>query len=222
MTRNDKGFYPHYRILLPLLILPVLSLFMNQAAQADTAAVKGEKQDIDKSLASTTPIADKKTDMSAPLPSLPPIENFPHANPVGQPYYVPQAVNRHIGHQYNWGVFNRGNGEAAGFGPVGRYGVAAWAEDWSDLRDPKNRKDPFDFLKYVPLNKSGSLWISFSGETRFRNWFETKPQLGTQKSTIPVVLVSVSLRSRFTCRLTSKIFCPDRECRCLWMECLWL
>lgn len=181
ITRNDKGFYPHYRILLPLLILPVLSLFMNQAAQADTAAVKGEKQDIDKSLASTAPIADKKTDMSPPLPSLPPIENFPHANPVGQPYYVPQAVNRHIGHQYNWGVFNRGNGEAAGFGPVGRYGVAAWAEDWSDLRDSKNRKDPFDFLKYVPLNKSGSLWISFSGETRFRNWFETKPQLGTQK-----------------------------------------
>ncbi|WP_260432169.1 alginate export family protein [Zymomonas mobilis] len=163
-------------------MLPALSIFINQAAKANSAVTaKPEEEEIKQNLVTKMPRTENKAEILAPLPSLPPIENFPHANPVGQPYYVPQAVNRRLGHQCDWGVFNRGDGEAAGFGPVGRYGVAAWAEDWSALSDPKNRKDPFDFLKYRPLNKSGSLWISFSGETRFRNWFETKPQLGAQK-----------------------------------------
>ncbi|AEI38162.1 alginate export family protein [Zymomonas mobilis] len=129
--------------------------------------------------------------VQAPLSHLPEVQFYPHANPVGQPYNIPQAVNRKSGHQYDWGVFNRGNGEAAGFGPVGRYGVAPWAEDWSDLRNKKQSSDPFDYLKYRPLNHSGSIWISFSGETRFRNWFESKPQLGFQK---------ISNSGRFTIR----------------------
>nr|WP_308718932.1 alginate export family protein [Komagataeibacter xylinus] len=111
----------------------------------------------------------------------PPILTFPHANPVGQPIRIGGQENRRSGHQYDWGVFNRGNGEAAGFGPVGRYGVSPWAEDWSNLRDPKKHDDLFDALKYIPLTRSGTVWISFSGETRLRNWFETRPALGTQK-----------------------------------------
>nr|WP_242501368.1 alginate export family protein [Komagataeibacter xylinus] len=111
----------------------------------------------------------------------PPILTFPHANPVGQPIRIGGQENRRSGHQYDWGVFNRGNGEAAGFGPVGRYGVSPWAEDWSNLRDPKKHDDLFDALKYIPLTRSGNVWISFSGETRLRNWFETRPALGTQK-----------------------------------------
>ena len=111
----------------------------------------------------------------------PPIQIYPHANPIGQPLRMSGAENRKNGHQYDWGVFNRGNGEAAGFGPVGTYGVAPWAEDWSRLRHTKKSDDPFDVLKYIPLTRSGNVWISFSGETRLRNWFESRPQLGTQK-----------------------------------------
>lgn len=111
----------------------------------------------------------------------PPIQTYPHANPVGQPLRMSGAENRKNGHQYDWGVFNRGNGEAAGFGPVGVYGVAPWAEDWSRLRTGRKSSDPFDVLKYIPLTRSGNVWISFSGETRLRNWFESRPQLGTQK-----------------------------------------
>ncbi|MCE2574404.1 alginate export family protein [Komagataeibacter sp. FNDCR2] len=112
----------------------------------------------------------------------PAIMLYPAANPIGQPIRMGGAENRKNGNPYDWGVFNRGDGEAAGFGPVGRYGVAPWAEDWSRLRTQKRHDDAFDVLKYVPLNHSGSVWISFSGETRLRNWFETRPQLGTQKN----------------------------------------
>ena len=106
---------------------------------------------------------------------------YPHATPVGQPVRTTGAQGRLYGRQYDWGVFNRGNGEAAGFGPVGRYGIAPWAEDWSRLRQTGKRSDPFDILKFIPLNKDGSVWLSFSGETRARNWFESRPGLGTQK-----------------------------------------
>lgn len=116
---------------------------------------------------------------TAPLPH---IVLYPHATPTGQPIRTTGAQGRSSGRQYDWGVFNRGNGEAAGFGPVGQYGVAPWAEDWSRLRDKSKRTDPFDILKYIALNNSGSIWLSFSGETRLRNWFESRPNLGTQKN----------------------------------------
>ncbi|AHI26618.1 hypothetical protein BGC31_08065 [Komagataeibacter xylinus] len=110
---------------------------------------------------------------------VPPVEYLPSANPVGQPIRMPaMAYRRPSGHQYDWGVFNRDSGEAAGFGPVGRYGVARWAEDWSSLRGKKKGGDPFDVLKYIPLTRGGSVWISFSGESRARNWFENRPVLG--------------------------------------------
>ncbi len=84
-------------------------------------------------------------------------------------------------HTGNWGVFNQLDGSPAGFGPVARYGVVRWAEDWSALRDPKLRDDPFDPLKFIALNDSQSIYLTFSGESRLKNWFENRPFLGQQK-----------------------------------------
>ena len=41
-------------------------------------------------------------------------------------------------------------------------------EDWSVLKDiPKSQHtDPFDSIKYIPLNDTGSVYLSFGGETR--------------------------------------------------------
>lgn len=111
----------------------------------------------------------------------PAIQDYPHAGPVGQPRRVTPLQNRAPrGTQGDWGVFTRGNGESAGFGPVGRYGIAPWAEDWSFLRDKKRRDDPFDPLKFIPLTQNGRWWLTFSGETRLRNWYEEAPFLGTR------------------------------------------
>lgn len=139
-------------------------------------------------------------------PPLPSIVLYPHATPTGQPVRTTGAQGRTSGRQYDWGVFNRGNGEAAGFGPVGQYGVAPWAEDWSRLRDKSKRTDPFDVLKYIALNESGSIWLSFSGETRLRNWFESRPNLGTQKITILAVLVCATSTVQ-TCTLAHTCGC---------------
>ncbi len=84
-------------------------------------------------------------------------------------------------HTGDWGVFNRDDGSPAGFGPVARYGTAAWAEDWSYLRDPSMRNDVFDPLKFIPLDPSKSVYLTLSGDERLKNWFENRPFLGTQK-----------------------------------------
>ena len=84
-------------------------------------------------------------------------------------------------HTGDWGVFNRLDGSPAGFGPVARYGVSRWAEDWSALRNPRLRDDPFDRLKFIPLNDPRDLFLSLSGESRLKNWFESRPFLGQQK-----------------------------------------
>ncbi|CAI9122149.1 alginate export family protein [Brytella acorum] len=109
------------------------------------------------------------------------IQNQPHAGVVAQPRRVTSEQNRPpYGHQGPWGAFTRGNGEAAGFGPVGRYAEAPWAEDWSNLRDPSHRDDIFDPLKFIALNNARSIWLSLSGETRLRNWYEQNPFLRTR------------------------------------------
>ena len=84
-------------------------------------------------------------------------------------------------HQGDWGVFNREAGSAAGFGPVARYATARWAEDWQVLRDPARHDDLFDPLKFIALNDSKSVYLTLSGDERLKNWFETRPFLGTQK-----------------------------------------
>jgi len=84
-------------------------------------------------------------------------------------------------HTGDWGVFNRDDGSPAGFGPVARYGVDMSAEDWSYLRDPSLKRDVFDSLKFIPLNRSKSIYLTFGADERLKNWFETRPFLGTQK-----------------------------------------
>jgi hypothetical protein len=113
----------------------------------------------------------------------PEVQNLPHAGVVGQPRRIAPSQNKApSGRQGPWGEFDRGTGESAGFGPVGRYGVAPWAEDWSYLADPspKLRDDPFDPLKFIALNSSRTIWLSLSGETRLRNWYEEEPNLGSK------------------------------------------
>ncbi|WP_260924108.1 alginate export family protein [Novosphingobium sp. 9] len=51
-------------------------------------------------------------------------------------------------------------------GPV--YHLSRWTEDWSYLRDKSKRKDPFDPLKFVPLDPEGNTYITFSNEMRPR------------------------------------------------------
>ena len=39
-------------------------------------------------------------------------------------------------------------------------------QDWSFLRDPSLRVDPFDRLKFIPLNQSGTNYVTLSVENR--------------------------------------------------------
>jgi Alginate export len=41
-------------------------------------------------------------------------------------------------------------------------------EDWSALRDKALRTDPWDSIKFIPLNSDGSAWMTFGGEVRER------------------------------------------------------
>jgi hypothetical protein len=52
------------------------------------------------------------------------------------------------------------------------------AEDYSFLRDPNERGDWADAYKYVPLNESGSLYLSFGGELRERFELIDEPRFG--------------------------------------------
>lgn len=105
--------------------------------------------------------------------------NANSANPSGSPALSANALSIHRG---LWGVFNNEKGAAAGFGPVTTYGAVRWAEDWQFLRDPVNRRayaDPFDALKYIPLDPSGSIYLTLSGEERLKQFFQNRPALGT-------------------------------------------
>ena len=106
----------------------------------------------------------------------PPASTLPETVQLPSKAEAPKVV-----HQGDWGVFNRNDGTAAGFGPVARYGVARWAEDWRALRDPSKRDDFFDPLKFIALNDSKSIYLTLSLDERLRNWFENRPFLGKQK-----------------------------------------
>src|SRR5262245_14283783 len=41
-------------------------------------------------------------------------------------------------------------------------------EDWSALRDPELRSNPFDGVKFIPLNREGSSWLTLGGDVRER------------------------------------------------------
>lgn len=48
------------------------------------------------------------------------------------------------------------------------YNLSRWAEDWTKMRDAKNRRDFLDRLKFIPLNRSQNVYLTFSGEMRLR------------------------------------------------------
>lgn len=67
---------------------------------------------------------------------------------------------------------------AAGDGTTSAgYNLSRWAEDWSAYRDPANRDDPLDRLKYLPLNRAGDVYLTLSGELRLRINHTTNPNL---------------------------------------------
>lgn len=106
----------------------------------------------------------------------------------------------------DWGsAFNNNKGAAAGFGAVGNYSwyafgnnapyaQARWAEDWSGLcNDPNRNKDWFNRLKYIPLNDSGTIWLSLNGNERLRYVYDSQPYLGytTKKNSNKLLLRSL-------------------------------
>ncbi|WP_058754965.1 alginate export family protein [Sphingomonas endophytica] len=67
-----------------------------------------------------------------------------------------------------------GNGEGT---VPGKYNVSRWAEDWRGMRDPAKRDDPLDRLKFLPLTESGDVYLTLSGEFRYRVQETTNPDL---------------------------------------------
>src|SRR5262249_19508410 len=46
-------------------------------------------------------------------------------------------------------------------------------ENWSALRDPELRSSLFDRVKFIPLNRDGTSWLTLGGEARERyEYFE--------------------------------------------------
>ncbi|WP_419727909.1 alginate export family protein [Lichenicola sp.] len=116
------------------------------------------------------------------VPTAPSLLDRPPASTLPETVQLPtKAQAPTVVHQGDWGVFNGNDGTAAGFGPVARYGVSRWAEDWQVLRDPSKRDDFFDPLKFIALNDSKSIYLTLSLDERLRNWFENRPFLGKQK-----------------------------------------
>ncbi len=113
---------------------------------------------------------------SPTLHTTPQFSTLPEARSNPTKAQAPRVI-----HTFDWGVFNQLDASPAGFGPVARYGVTRWAEDWSALRDPRLRDDPFDPLKFIPLNGAKDVYLTLSGESRLKNWFENRPFLGQQK-----------------------------------------
>ncbi len=109
-----------------------------------------------------------------------------HNLPSSQQGKAPPAPKKLPQHSPDWGVFNTGKGAAAGFGTVGGFGQARWAEDWSDIVNtpPEKRKnDWFNRLKYIRLTDKGDIWLSINGEERLRYIFENQPMMGAAGKT---------------------------------------
>ena len=68
--------------------------------------------------------------------------------------------------------------EAIGTGAIiGGYSEARWNEDWSAYRDPTERDDYLDALKFVPLDENGDIYVTLSGEARVRSALTSNPGL---------------------------------------------
>jgi hypothetical protein len=58
-------------------------------------------------------------------------------------------------------------GKGGGYTPS-PYTPVRWNEDYTYLRDPALRTDPFDPIKYIPFNDTGSVYLSLGGQARER------------------------------------------------------
>jgi hypothetical protein len=58
------------------------------------------------------------------------------------------------------------------------YSVFRDMEDYTYLRDPKKHDDVFDPIKYIPLNSTGDIYLSFGGEIRERWEYYSQPPFG--------------------------------------------
>src|SRR6266446_2769367 len=52
--------------------------------------------------------------------------------------------------------------------PHPQFKLSRQDEDWSVLRDPALRTDAFDTVKFIPLSRDGSSWLTLGGEVRER------------------------------------------------------
>ncbi len=57
------------------------------------------------------------------------------------------------------------------------YSISRWAEDWRSMADTKKRDDFLDRLKFLPLNETGDIYVTLSGELRLRVNQTTNPNL---------------------------------------------
>ncbi|MDV3458311.1 alginate export family protein [Sphingomonas sp. HF-S4] len=98
-----------------------------------------------------------KQDLPPPRPGVPPSEAAQErapANPASRTY--PRQADGH-------GV------------KLGGYNMSRWAEDWRIMRDPKKRDDFLDRLKYLPIDDSGDIYLTLSGEIRLRSDYYSNP-----------------------------------------------
>ena len=94
-----------------------------------------------------------------PLPTIPPSEAVEHrapANDAIRPY--PRQADGH-------GI------------KLGGYNNSRWAEDWRIMRDPAERDDVLDQLKYLPIDSNGDAYVTLSGEVRLRSNYISNPGL---------------------------------------------
>lgn len=175
LLRKSRHFYArrHLRIGLCLTTALFLGLGVTSAARAQ-ATTQAQPQNL-----VVSPVRPK----SPLLQGLPQFNALPETTHNPTRNQAPSAI-----HTGDWGVFNRDGGSPAGFGPVSRYGTIRASEDWSYLLDPAvspasspaSSNDIFDPLKFIPLNQSKSVYLTLSLDERLKNWFETRPFLGTQ------------------------------------------
>ena len=66
--------------------------------------------------------------------------------------------------------------------PQSPYQLLRFNEDWSFLRDPAQRHDSFDPVKYIPLNAAGTTYLSFGGEARERYEYYSRAAFGRAPS----------------------------------------
>ncbi len=60
---------------------------------------------------------------------------------------------------------------------AGGYNQSRWVEDWTRYRDPKKRDDLIDRLKFIPIGGRDDVYLTLSGELRFRVNETTNPNL---------------------------------------------